>query len=580
MFNVIFKLKTFFSKNKKGYIISFFTMIASNVFSVLIPYIIGRMIDSIVKKQLTSLLLFKYASAFLISLVAAYLFEYVWSYYLFTGSAKLQRNMRLTLMQHFLRMRASFYEKFRVGDLMARATQDVRAISDTVGYGMMVLMNATLFLTTIIATMGFSVSWMMTLLSLFPLIFLAYLFGKVGNMVEERYTIAQKSFSELNNDVLEVVDGTRLIRAYAKETVYLEKFQAQTESMLKKNNEVAKANALFAPLVKIFITLSNVIGFGYGAYLVSRQSLSVGDMVAFQMYLGMIVWPIVSIGELTNVLRQGSASMIRVEEVLNQGDDMEERGSKAIASKKDIVMGDLSFQYPSSTDYNLKNIEVVIPKGKTLGIVGKTGSGKTTLLRQFLRQYPLGEGEFKYGTESVLKYQPTDFQNLIGYVPQDHVLFSRSVRDNIAFGKEGASDQEIMESVKVAAFEEDLAKMDQGLDTMIGEKGVSISGGQKQRISIARALIKNPDILILDDSLSAVDAKTEQKIIANIQNERAEKTTIISTHRLSAVRRADEIIVLEEGRIIERGTHSRLLEKEGWYYTQYLRQELKEGDEE
>ena len=580
MFNVILKLKTFFSRNKKRYIISFFTMIASNIFSVLIPYIIGRTIDSIVKKQLTSLLLFKYTGAFLLSLIAAYLFEYIWSYYLFTGSAKLQRDMRLTLMQHFLRMRASFYEKFRVGDLMARATQDVRAISDTVGYGMMVLMNATLFLTTIIATMGVSVSWTMTLLSLFPLIFLAYLFGKVGNMVEERYTIAQKSFSELNNDVLEVVDGTRLIRAYAKETVYLEKFQKQTESMLKKNNQVAKANALFAPLVKIFITLSNVIGFGYGAYLVSRQNLSVGDMIAFQMYLGMIVWPIISIGELTNVLRQGSASMIRVEEVLNQGDDMEEKGSKVIAFKKDIVINDLSFQYPTSTDHNLKNIEVIIPKGKTLGIVGKTGSGKTTLLRQFLRQYPLGEGEFKYGTDSVLNYQPTHFQSLIGYVPQDHILFSRSVRENIAFGKEGASDQEIMESVKIASFEEDLAKMDQGLDTMIGEKGVSISGGQKQRISIARALIKNPDILILDDSLSAVDAKTEQKIIANIQNERAGKTTIISTHRLSAVRRADEIIVLEDGRIIERGTHLELLEKKGWYYTQYLRQELKEGDEE
>ena len=337
---------------------------------------------------------------------------------------------------------------------------------------------------------------------------------------------------------------------------------------------------MFAPLVKIFITLSNVIGFGYGAYLVSRQNLSVGDMIAFQMYLGMIVWPIISIGELTNVLRQGSASMIRVEEVLNQGDDMEEKGSKVIASKKDIVINDLSFQYPTSTDHNLKNIEVIIPKGKTLGIVGKTGSGKTTLLRQFLRQYPLGEGEFKYGTDSVLNYQPTHFQSLIGYVPQDHILFSRSVRENIAFGKEGASDQEIMESVKIASFEEDLAKMDQGLDTMIGEKGVSISGGQKQRISIARALIKNPDILILDDSLSAVDAKTEQKIIANIQNERAGKTTIISTHRLSAVRRADEIIVLEDGRIIERGTHLELLEKKGWYYTQYLRQELKEGDEE
>src|SRR5699024_9924400 len=246
----------------------------------------------------------------------------------------------------------------------------------------------------------------------------------------------------------------RVIRAYVKEEDYVEKFRNQTESMLDKNNRVAEINALFMPLVKIIISISTVISFGYGAYLVYEGSLTVGNIVAFQMYLGMIVWPIISIGELTNVLRQGSASMIRVEEVLNQGDDMEEKGSKVIASKKDIVINDLSFQYPTSADHNLKNIEVIIPKGKTLGIVGKTGSGKTTLLRQFLRQYPLGEGEFKYGTDSVLNYQPTHFQSLIGYVPQDHILFSRSVRENIAFGKEGASDQEIMESVKIASFEE------------------------------------------------------------------------------------------------------------------------------
>lgn len=574
----MFKLKDFFKSNSKDYIISLITMLGSNIFSVFIPYLIGRIIDSIVREQLTTSLLSTFTIAFLISLIAAYILEFIWSYYLFTGAAKLQKGMRKRMMDHFLKMRATFYEKFRTGDLMARSTQDIRSIADTAGYGMMVLMNATLFLSVIVLMMGVSVSWKLTLSSLLPLIFLAYFFEKVGNAVETRYSIAQKSFSSLNDDVLEAVDGIRVVRAYVKEEDYVEKFRSQTEDMLKKNNRVADANALFSPLVKIFIATSNIIAFGYGSFLVFQGTLSVGDMVAFQMYLGMIVWPIISIGELINVLRQGSASMIRVEEVLESSDGMGKSGTKTIGIVDDIIMQGLTFQYPSSSEINLKDIDIVLQKGKTLGIVGKTGAGKTTLIRQLLRQYPLGEGDFRYGQEPIKNYQEQELQGLIGYVPQDHILFSRSVRDNIAFGKDKATDKEIMESIRIASFEEDLKKMNLGLDTMIGEKGVSISGGQKQRISIARALIRNPQILILDDSLSAVDANTEQKIIENIKRVRTGKTTIISTHRLSAVKQADEIIVMEDGGIIERGTHAELIEKHGWYYTQFHRQELKEEE--
>ncbi len=577
MFDVIFKLKDFFKENRKDYIISFLTMIASNIFSVFIPFLIGRMIDAIVRGELTQKRLLVLASFFIVSLVAAYILEFTWSYYLFTGAAKLQRGMRKTMMDHFLKMRATFYEKFRVGDLMARATQDIRAISDTAGYGMMVLMNATLFLTVIVIMMGTSVSWSLTFFSFLPLIFLAYAFGKVGDAVEKRYTISQDAFSDLNNDVLEVVDGIRVVRAYVKEKDYIEKFRAQTESMLEKNNRVADANALFSPLIKLAVTGSNLIAFGYGAFLVMEGQLSVGDMVAFQMYLGMLVWPIVSIGELTNVLRQGSASMLRVEKVLGTGDDMDDPGVRVIETADDIVMHGLNFKYPTSETVNLNKIDVTIPKGKMLGIVGKTGAGKTTLLRQLLQQYPQAQGEFLYGGDNIKNYRRHSLQSMIGYVPQDHILFSRSVRDNIAFGKGVATEEEIMESIRVASFEEDLEKMELGLETMIGEKGVSISGGQKQRISIARALIKNPEILILDDSLSAVDAKTEQNIITNIQQVRKGKTTIISTHRLSAVKQADEIIVMDEGKIIERGTHEELIRHQGWYFTQYQRQELKEG---
>lgn len=579
MFQVVFKLKEFFKQYKIYYIISFITMILSNLLRVLLPYLIGLVIDYILTQQLTYSILSRLMLIFVVSVIASYVLEFIWSYYLFSGAARLQRNMREQLMDYFLNRRSIFYEKFRVGDLMARSTQDIRSIAETAGFGMMILMDSTIFLVVIVTMMSTTVSWTLTLYSMLPLAILAYVFGKVGNLVEKRYTISQDAFSSLNNDVLEVVDGIRVIRAYVKEEAYIEKFRAQTEDMLEKNNKVAEANALFMPMVKLFTSISTVISFGYGAFLVLNGDLSVGDIVAFQMYLSMLVWPIISIGELTNVLRQGSASMQRVETVLTTKDDMEENGSQVIEQADDIVLKNLTFQYPSSTIKNLKNIELVIPKGKLLGIVGKTGAGKTTLLRQFLRQYPLGEGNIYYGEHPLLDLQRQQFQGLIGYVPQDHILFSRSVRENILFGKPDATEDEILKSIQVASFEEDVQHMEKGLDTLVGEKGVSISGGQKQRISLARAMIKDPEILILDDSLSAVDAKTEQNIITNIRNVRSDKTTIISTHRLSAIKTADEIIVLDGGEIIERGTHEELIQARGWYYEQYVRQELKEGGE-
>lgn len=554
-------------------------MILSNLLRVLLPYIIGLIIDYMLNGELTYSILGRLVTIFIFSMIGSYLFEFTWSYFLFTGAAHLQRNLRKELMDHFLERRAIFYEKFRVGDIMARSTQDVRSIANTAGFGMMILMDSSIFLVTIVLVMSVTVSWQLTLFSMLPLIILAYLFGKVGNMVEKRYTVSQEAFSSLNNDVLEVVDGIRVIRAYVKEEAYVEKFREQTESLLEKNNKVAEANALFMPAVKLFTSITTVISFGYGAYLVFNGQLTVGDMVAYQMYLSMLVWPIISIGELTNVLRQGSASMQRVELLLSTEDDMEEDGKRTVEKAGNILMDNLNFQYPSSANANLKNIQFSVPKGKLVGIVGKTGAGKTTLLRQLLRQYPLGEGVFQYSNHALLDYQRREFQGLIGYVPQDHILFSRSVRENILFGKPEASEAEILESVRIASFEEDLAHMEEGLDTLVGEKGVSISGGQKQRISLARAMIKDPEILILDDSLSAVDAKTEQNIIRNIRENRADKTTIISTHRLSAIKEADEIVVLENGEIIERGTHDELIENQGWYFEQYIRQELKEGDE-
>ena len=317
---------------------------------------------------------------------------------------------------------------------------------------------------------------------------------------------------------------------------------------------------------------------GYGAHLVSTEAMSLGQLVTFTVYLGLAVWPIFAIGELINVMQQGNASLDRVQETLRYEADVQNSATpQAVATPNAIGFNDLSFQYPMSHVKNLERISLSLKKGQTLGIVGKTGAGKTTFLRQLLREYPIGEGQLSIDGIDITAQTKEQLLDWIGYVPQDHVLFSRTIRENILFGKEDATEEELKQAIHAAYFEKDLAHLPMGLETLVGEKGVSLSGGQKQRVSIARALIKDPEILILDDSLSAVDAKTEAKIIENIQRERQDRTTIITTHRLSGIQHADMIIVLDEGQIVEQGTHEQLLSQQGWYKEQFDRQQLEGG---
>ncbi|VDG98803.1 Probable multidrug resistance ABC transporter ATP-binding/permease protein YheI [Lysinibacillus sphaericus] len=579
MFSVLGKLSWFFKENKKRYTIALLLLIMSSILGIIPPWIIGKAIDGIHLNTMNAQLLWTYIGIMLLIIVIGYIGDYVWQYQLFGGANVIERKLRGNLMRHFLKMTPSFYQRNKTGDLMARSTNDLQAISETAGFGIMTLIDSTVYLFTLIVMMGFLVSWKLTLAAILPLPILAYLMQVLGKRIHLKFVTAQKAFGDLNDDVLEAVAGVRVVRAYVQERAEEKRFEDATEDVYQKNMEVERIDALFTPISKIMTSLSYMIGLGYGAYLVSVGEMSLGGLVTFNVYLGMIVWPMFAIGELINVMQRGNASLDRVQETLDAIEDVRDPSMPVQMNRPGVIgFEDVSFAYPTSERKNLDQIRVKLSGGQTLGIVGKTGSGKTTFVKQLLREYPAGEGLLSFDGNRLDDMTKEQVRNWIGYVPQDHVLFSRSVRDNILFGKPDADDHDIAEAIRLAHFEKDLELLPEGLQTLVGEKGVALSGGQKQRISIARAIVKNPEILVLDDSLSAVDAKTETRIIENIQNERSGKTTIITTHRLSAIQHADWIIVLEDGRVIEEGNHEDLLSMNGWYKEQYDRQQIGGGE--
>ncbi|XKO53706.1 ABC transporter ATP-binding protein [Lysinibacillus fusiformis] len=578
MFDVLSKLGWFFKRYWKQYTVAIVLLMIASGLEVVPPYLLGSIIDILTAGEMTPAILTKYVFIFIGIIIGGYLLNFVWQFRLFEGAINLEKILRRNLMQHFLRMTPTFYEKNRTGDLMARATNDLNAVSTTAGFGIMTLIDSTIYMGFIIFAMGYMISWKLTLFAMLPVPIMAILIQYLGKIVHERYMKAQDSFGELNDSVLESVAGVRVVRAYVQEKKDEANFADMSEIVYAKNIHTAKINALFGPITKVGTGISYVVALGYGAHLVATEAMTVGQLVTFNVYLGLAVWPIFAIGELINVMQQGNASLDRVQETLNYEADVRNiPNPQMIATPKVIGFDDLTFQYPMSQVKNLQQISLSLKKGQTLGIVGKTGAGKTTFLRQLLREYPIGQGQLSIDGIDITTQTKEQILDWIGYVPQDHVLFSRTIRENILFGKEDATQAELQQAIRAAYFEKDLENLPMGLETLVGEKGVSLSGGQKQRVSIARALIKDPDILMLDDSLSAVDAKTEARIIENIQRERDGKTTIITTHRLSGIQHADIIIVLDDGQVVEQGTHEELLSRQGWYKEQFDRQQLEGG---
>ena len=566
----------FIKKHPMRYLVSFVLMIGSSIASVYPARIVGQVVDKIVASELNGDWLWTQLVILVGIILVAYITESIWTNLIFMGYYEMQKELRVKLLRNNLMKKIPFYAHFRTGDIITRSSEDVMTIGDMMGFGMFALMNSTLMVTVSIYMMVTTISLPLTIVAVLPLPILSYLVYKWGFDLEEEYNKAQNAVSQLNNEVLEMIDGTYVIRAYGQEDAMMDEFRAKTKKAMKQNIIVSEIESRFIPLAQLFMMISFTIALFYGGYLVSNGTILVGDVIAFQVYMGAIMWPMFMIGDIITNYKRGKVATERINEILRYDDDIERGGTKALETIESIEFKDFHFTYPGEEVSLLKGINLTLKKGETLGIVGKTGSGKTTLLMQLLHQFPYKGEKLFINEEPLIDYDPQTVAGHLAYVPQEHTLFSRTIRENMLFGKEDATDDEIWEALTLASFEGDVKRMPDELDTMVGEKGVSLSGGQKQRLSIARALLRNRECLILDDALSAVDAKTEREIISHLQQERGGCMNIISAHRLSAIRHADEIIVMNEGRISERGTHEELLEQRGWYYEQYLTQEMEE----
>jgi len=581
MFKTLKKLFWFFKKRKKNYIIGVLVLQLANFIIIFPPIIIGKAIDSIAKGTLTWNELTTYVALMIILFSSEYICNFTWSYNVFSNSIVIDFDLRNMIMNKILSMPRPFFEKFSSGDLMSRATSDVTTISDLLGYGTMAFSDGICYLSTVIIAMGAIISWKLTFFSILPLPFLVLFSNHLGHHIHNEYTKQQEAFSAMSDVALENINGLRVVRSYVLENQSIANFEKSITDVYKKSLRTEIIADIFWPSSKIFTSLSYAIAIWYGSSLIASGQITLGELISFNIYLGFLVWPMFSIGDFINIAQRASTSIERIYEVLEEKDDVTQENEVYINedSPCDLRFENYSFKYPTSSSNNLENINLFIPEGNTLGIVGKTGSGKSTLIKQILKEYEYGSGDITLGNLSLKNIEISSLMSKIGYVPQDSVLFSKTIKENILIGKNDADDEKIERAIYLAGLSKDISNFSKGVNTLVGERGVSISGGQKQRISIARALLKEPDILILDDSLSAVDSKTQMNIIQNIRNIRKDKTTIIVSHRLSLVSHAQEIIVMNDGKIVERGNHENLMEQNGWYATQYQTQQLKEDEQ-
>ncbi|PRR83723.1 ABC transporter ATP-binding protein [Clostridium vincentii] len=573
-------LINFFKEHKISYVIGVIFMLLASFIQTLFPKVLGDTIDILRVNNFNPKDVYINMGYIIIIAVGTFISTYGWRILIIGNARSLECDLRGKLFDHFEKLSPQFYNKRKTGDLIAYAINDINAVRMAFGPSIAMSVNGIVVCVIAIYSMAKAINWSITILALMPLPFAIFIMFKIGKSVRKRFKKVQENFSAISDRVQENINGIRVIKAYVQEDEEVRKFEELNDKMAKSNLDMVRVSSYLSPLIEICFSISFVLNLIIGGNMVLDGRISLGDFIAFNGYLTMIMIPIVSIGRIITRFQRGMASLNRLNEIFNANVDIKEvENSIKTSAKGSVDIKNLYFSYPGSEEKVLKDINLSIPEGHTLGIIGKSGSGKSTLVNLLLKMYNTESDRIFFGGIDINDYQLKALRDSFGFVPQDNFVFNASIADNIKFFKEIYLDEEVIAAAKNSCIFESVMAFSEGFNTILGERGVNISGGQKQRISIARALIRNPEILILDDALSAVDTITERQILKNIQIVRKGKTSIIIAHRISAVIDADEIIVLDGGKILERGTHLELVEKGGLYYDIYTSQFHEEDNE-
>lgn len=571
-------LKSFFYEHRFRYILGFSLLIIVDLLQLATPKILGRFTDELQSGLLTPTKISYYIGILLGLALIIMLLRYLWRMYIAGTARKLELFLRNILYRHIQSLAPAFFDQQNPGDLMALATNDIKSVGMALGIGMVILVDGICLTLAAAFVMANTIYLPLAGAALLPLPCILVITVYLGKKVRERFRLVQEAFSALTDNVQESVAGIRVLKGFAQEKHTLQRFSDVNTRAVEQNLALARLQSFFLPVTHALPALCFLITLLYGGTLVIDGVITLGDLVAFYGYLGLIIWPVMGFGWLINLIQRGTASMERINRLLNQQPAIVDQPGidRNLTVQGAIKIEGLSFIYATRQTPALININLLIPQGITLGIVGKTGSGKTTLVQLLLRLYESPPAAIWLDGTEIHDIPLQNLRSAFGYVPQDSLLFSSSLRENIALDRE-YPDAEIWQAARIAQLDQEILSFPEQLDTLIGERGITLSGGQRQRTAIARAIIKAPPILILDDSLSAVDNATQKLILHGLQQCRQERTTIIVAHRISTVQDADQIIVLDAGAIRERGTHHSLLAANGLYARMYRQQLLQDA---
>jgi len=568
------QLKWYFLSEWRRYFGAVCFLIVIAILQLIPPRIVGVVVDGISKETMQRSQLVNYVLLMLFIALIVYGLRYVWRLWLFGASYKLAVQLRQKFYRQLSLQNQAFYLKYRTGDLIARTTNDVDRVVFAAGEGVLTLVDSLVMGCAVLIMMSVEISWQLTLLALIPMPIMAIVIKRYGDQLHHRFKHAQGAFSSLNNHAQESLTSIRMIKAFGLEDHQSNQFEQVATEAGRRNMHVAKIDARFDPTIFMAIGMANLLAIAGGSWMVLEGTLTLGELTSFIMYLGLMIWPMLALAWMFNIVERGSAAYSRILSLLNEPLVINDGSHSLQPEKGELSVNITAFSYPETARASLHNVQFSLKPGQFLGICGPTGSGKSTLLTLLQRQFDVTEGRICYQGLPLPEIKLDEWRARLSIVNQSPFLFSDTVAGNIALGRPDATQAEIEEAARIACVHDDILRLPEGYDTQVGERGVMLSGGQKQRISIARAILQNAEILVLDDSLSAVDGQTEFTILQNLSRWRQGRTLIISAHRLSALVEADNILVLSQGSIMAQGEHDSLIAQSGWYKDMYHYQQI------